>query len=131
MLATVPGGPKTSYVRCLGLKGAVLLILVSAYEGRFSEPKMPCSRDTVNPPAPITSSTTSGIHSRLRTPKIVNPFHLSTLGATSAARPCNYTSAAARQTAALDAVGFTRLAVRRSPQTWGSLGERNPILTSK
>jgi hypothetical protein len=28
-------------------------------------------------------------------------------------------------------VGFTRLAVRRSPQTWGSLGERNPILTSK
>src|SRR3954454_3872626 len=80
MLATVPGGPKTSYVRCLGLKGAVLLILVSAYEGRFSEPKMPCSRDTVNPPAPITSSTTSGIHSRLRTPKIVNPFHLSTLG---------------------------------------------------
>jgi hypothetical protein len=28
-------------------------------------------------------------------------------------------------------VGFTRLAVRRSPQTCGSLGERNPILTSK
>ena len=72
MSATVPGGPKTSYVRCLGLKGAVSLILVSAYERRFSEPKMPCSRDTVNPPAPITTSMTSGIHSRLRTLKIPN-----------------------------------------------------------
>src|SRR6478736_465662 len=73
MLATVPGGPKTSYVRCLGCKGLVSLTLVSAYEGRFSEPKMPCSRDTVNPPAPITASMTSGIHSRLRSLKIADP----------------------------------------------------------
>ena len=51
----------------------VSLILLSTYEGRFSEPKMPCSRDTVNPPAPITTSTTSGIHSRLRTLKIEIP----------------------------------------------------------
>ena len=71
MSATVPGGPKTSYLRCLGLKGLASSILVSAYEGRFSEPKMPCSRDTVNPPAAITTSMTSGIHSRLRTLKIV------------------------------------------------------------
>src|SRR6476620_4734465 len=98
MLATVPGGPKTSYVRCLGLKGLVSLTLVSAYEGRFSEPKMPCSRDTVNPPAAITASTSSGIHSRLRTPKIVNLLHPSTPGAVPVARPCNYSSAATRQT---------------------------------
>src|ERR1700757_4388857 len=82
MSATVRGGPKTSYVRCLGLKGLASLILVSAYEGRFSEPKTPCSRDTVNPPAPITTSMTSGIHNRLRipkrlrTPKIANPPRL-------------------------------------------------------
>jgi len=78
MSATVPGGPKISYLRCLGLKGRLSLMLLPAYEGRISEPKMPCSRDTVNPPAPITTSMTSGIHSRLRTPKIVNPspgFH--------------------------------------------------------
>src|SRR5271166_4967371 len=73
MLATVPGGPKTSYVKCLGLKGLVSSVLVSEYEGRFSEPKMPCSRDTVNPPAAITTTMTNGIHSRLRTPKIANP----------------------------------------------------------
>ena len=51
------------------------LTLVSAYDWRFSRPKMPCSRDTVNPPAPITTSMTSGIHSRLRTLKIANPPH--------------------------------------------------------
>src|ERR1700722_9862764 len=73
MSATVPGGPKTPYLRCLGLKGRLSLMLLPSYEGRISEPKMPCSRDTVNPPATITSSMTSGIHSRLRTPKIVNP----------------------------------------------------------
>src|ERR1700744_2500435 len=75
MSATLPGGPKTSYVRCLVLKGLVAFVLVSAYEGRFSEPKMPCSRDTVNAPAPITASMTSGIHNRLRTLKIANPLH--------------------------------------------------------
>src|ERR1700730_11107954 len=73
MSAMVPGGPKISYLRCLGLKGRLSLMLLPPYEGRISEPKMPCSRDTVNPPATITSSMTSGIHSRLRTPKIVNP----------------------------------------------------------
>src|SRR6185312_2216953 len=99
MVATVPGDPQTAYVRCLGLKGLLSLTLVSAYEGRLSEPKMPCKRDTTNPPAAITTSTSSGIHSRPRTLKIVNPLHLSTPGAVSAARPCNYTSAATRQTA--------------------------------
>jgi hypothetical protein len=35
---------------------------------------MPCSRDTVNAPAQTTTSTRSGIHSRLRTLKIVEPL---------------------------------------------------------
>ena len=73
MSATVPGAPKTSYVRCLGLKGLPSSTLVSAYESCFSEPKMPCSRDTVKPPATTTTSMTSGTHSRLRTLKIENP----------------------------------------------------------
>src|SRR5271154_7108803 len=75
MLATVPGGPKTSYVMCLGLKGLLSVILVSAYNGLFSEPNALCSRDTVHPPTPITTKMTNGIHSRLTTPKIANPLH--------------------------------------------------------
>src|SRR5271168_3882707 len=75
MLATVPGGPKTSYVMCLGLKDEVPPILISAYNGRSSAPKTPCSRDTVHPPAPITVKMTNGIHTRLRTLKIANSLH--------------------------------------------------------
>ncbi len=41
---------------------------------------MPCSRDTANPPAPTTTSTTSGIHSLLRTQKIETPSVCSPLG---------------------------------------------------
>src|ERR1700752_2696237 len=75
MSATVPGGPKTSYVSCLGSKGLASLILVSAYEGRFWEPKTPCSRHTVNPPALTTTRMISNTHSRLRSRKIANPLH--------------------------------------------------------
>ena len=44
MSATVPGAPKTSYVRCLGLKGLASSTLVSAYERRFSD-----AEDAVQP----------------------------------------------------------------------------------
>src|SRR5215208_500381 len=58
---------------------------------------MPCSRDTVNPPAPTTTSTTSGIHSRLRTLKIGTPS--AGFPAWAPARTCNYTPFATRYTA--------------------------------
>src|SRR5437588_3391064 len=107
MSAVVPGGPKTSYTTCFGSKVLLSFTLVSAYEGRFSEPKMPCNRDTVKPPAPITTSMTSGIHNRFRTPerprtpKIANPLRPFSLpGAIQPLAPANYSSAATHQTAA-------------------------------
>src|SRR4051794_28483845 len=55
---------------------------------------MPCSLDTVNPPAATTSSTTIGIHSRLKTLKIeTSP---ACFPAWPPARTCNYKLSAAR-----------------------------------
>jgi hypothetical protein len=41
---------------------------------------MVCSRDTANPPALITASTSSGIHSHLKSPKIVGLLAIATSG---------------------------------------------------
>jgi hypothetical protein len=121
----------TSYLRCLGLKGSASSILVAAYEGRFSEPKMPCSRDTVNTPATITSSMTSGIHSRLRTLKIAKPPHPFPYPAPS--RPLEHATTPRPRHARkrIERGGRRRIAVRRSPQAMRRLGERVSILTSK
>jgi hypothetical protein len=58
----------------LGLNGLLLSVALSEYEGRFSEPKMPWIRQTVNPPRPTTTTMTSGIQDRCSTLKIEIPF---------------------------------------------------------
>src|ERR1700722_8076925 len=57
----------------LGSKGLFSLIFVSAYAGRFSEPKTPCSLATVIPPAMTTIKMTRKIHDFLSAPNIANP----------------------------------------------------------
>src|SRR6266850_2254557 len=64
MSATVPGGPKTSYNTRFGLNCTMASALPE--DGTYgSEPKTPCSRETVNAPTATTITMTIGTHTRL------------------------------------------------------------------
>src|SRR5580704_1219949 len=73
MSATVPAGPKISYRTCLGLNCTIASALPES--GTYgSEPKTPCSRDTVNAPTATTITMTIGTHTRLTRRVILHSF---------------------------------------------------------
>src|SRR5829696_1511084 len=90
---------------------------------------MPCSRDTVNPPAPTTTSTTIGIHSRLRTLKIETPP--ACLRAWPPARTCNYTPSTARHTAPYLMMWVSEAGPATVTSNVRRLEERGEVVTSK
>jgi len=91
---------------------------------------MPWSRETVNPPAPITTSTRSGIHSRLRTPKIANPLRLSPHPAP--CQPLDHATTHQPRLATRRPLSGERLRwAATSPQNVGASMGRNPTSTSK
>ena len=90
---------------------------------------MPCSRDTVNPPAPTTTSTTSGIHSRLRTLKIETPP--ASFPAWAPARTCNYTPSATRHTAPYLMMWVSEAGPATVTSNVRRLAERGEAVTSK
>src|ERR1700757_3249903 len=67
MSATVPAGPKISYNTRLGLNWTIASALPES--GLYiSEPKTPCSRETVSAPTATTTTMTMGTHMRLTSP---------------------------------------------------------------
>src|SRR4051812_3678656 len=65
MVATVPGGPKTSRTTCLGLNGTMSLAAPLGVETTSLEPKTPFKRYTANPATAMTSTATRIIHRRI------------------------------------------------------------------
>src|SRR3954470_7577034 len=72
MVATVPGGPKTSSTTCLGLNGTMSLAAPLGVETTSLEPKMPFKRYTANPATAMTSTATRIIHRRINRRPIEN-----------------------------------------------------------
>jgi hypothetical protein len=84
----------------------------------------------VNPPAPITTSTRSGIHSRLRTPKIANPLRLFPRPAP--CQPLDHATTHPPRLATRRPLSGKRLRLAAtSPQNVGASMGRNPTSTSK
>jgi hypothetical protein len=73
MVATVPGGPKTSMTTCLGLNGTMLLSAPLGVETTSLEPNMPLRRYTAKPAMAITTTATSSIQRRLSERPSENP----------------------------------------------------------
>src|SRR5689334_6153537 len=61
MVATVPGGPKTSITTCLGLNGTISFAAPLGVDVTSFEPKMPFSRYTAKPASATTATATSTI----------------------------------------------------------------------
>ena len=74
MVATVPGGPKTSMTTCFGLKGTISFAPPLGVDVTSCEAKMPLRRYTANPATTTTSSATSSIQRRL------SPLRIETRG---------------------------------------------------
>ena len=72
MVATVPGGPKTSMTTCLGLNGTMSFSVPLGVDVTSWEAKMPCRRYTANPATATTSTATSSIQRRLSRRPIEN-----------------------------------------------------------
>src|SRR5271163_3706284 len=72
MVATVPGGPKTSKTTCLGLSGAASFTLPLGVDVTSCDAKMPFRRYTANPATATTSTATSSIQRRLSRLRIEN-----------------------------------------------------------
>ena len=72
MVATVPGGPKTSRTTCLGLNGTMSLAAPLGVEVTSLEAKMPFRRYTANPATATTSTATRSIHRRINRLPIEN-----------------------------------------------------------
>ena len=70
MVATVPGGPKTSKTTCFGLNGTMSFPEPLGVDVTSWEAKMPCSRYTANPATAITATATSTIQRCLR-PRLI------------------------------------------------------------
>src|SRR5271163_2670474 len=65
MVATEPGGPKTSKTTCFGLNGTTSFALPLGVDVTSCEAKMPLRRYTVNPATATTAAATSSIQRRL------------------------------------------------------------------
>src|SRR6476659_3143504 len=64
MVATVPGGPKTSRTTRLGLNGTMSFAAPLGVDTTSLEPNMPFKRYTANPATAMTSTATRSIHRR-------------------------------------------------------------------
>src|SRR4051794_13946224 len=66
MVATVPGGPKTSKTTCFGLKGTISFAPALGVDVTSCEAKMPCRRETAKPATATMRTATSSIHRRFK-----------------------------------------------------------------
>src|ERR1700684_4431441 len=73
MVATVPGGPKTSMTTCFGLNGATSVPLPLGVDVTSCDAEMLLRRYTANPATAMTTTATSSIQRRLNAPRIDAP----------------------------------------------------------